>query len=86
MKVGHPSGTFNATPVAVAAALETIRQLETPGTYEKFQALGDRLANGLTETGKSSALKFMLLRTVPSVSFKPASITPSKISETALLT
>ena len=57
IKVGHPSGTFNATPVAVAAALETIRQLETPGTYEKFQALGDRLANGLTETGKKFGVK-----------------------------
>ena len=39
------------------SVLETIRQLETPGTYEKFQALGDRLANGLTETGKKFGVK-----------------------------
>lgn len=57
MKVGHPSGTFNATPIAVAAALETIRQLEQPGTYEKFQALGDRLASGLMELGKKYGIK-----------------------------
>ncbi len=47
-----PSGTFNANPIVVAAALGAIKVYETPGIYERLQKLGDRLAAGLMETGK----------------------------------
>lgn len=53
----HPSGTFNATPVAVAASIATIKELSKKGTYEKFKKLGDKLASGITEIGKKYGIK-----------------------------
>jgi glutamate-1-semialdehyde 2,1-aminomutase len=53
----HPSGTFNATPLAVAAALETIDQLSQPGVYENFAKLGTKLADGIMELGKKHNVK-----------------------------
>lgn len=46
------SGTFNANPLAVASALATIDELAKPGTYEKFEKLGNMMATGLAELGK----------------------------------
>lgn len=45
----HPSGTFNANPIAVAACLATIRELEKPGLYEYMARLTKRLTEGITE-------------------------------------
>lgn len=57
MEKVHPSGTFNATPIAVAASLATIAELEKPGTYEKIDALGKKLTDGIKELGKKHGLK-----------------------------
>ena len=57
MEKVHPSGTFNATPIAVAASLATIAQLEKPGTYEKIDEMGKRLTDGLIELGKKHDIK-----------------------------
>lgn len=47
MSCGVPSsGTFNANPIGVVAALATIRELQTPGTYEHLQEIGNALAAG----------------------------------------
>lgn len=48
----HASGTYNANALVVASALATIGELEKPGTYEKLQALGDRLCEGIRGLGK----------------------------------
>lgn len=48
----HASGTFNANPIGVAAALATIQELEKEGTYKKFQYLGNMFCDGLRELGK----------------------------------
>lgn len=53
----HPSGTFNATPIAVAAALATIAELEKPGTYEKIDALGKKLTDGIVSLAHKHGLK-----------------------------
>lgn len=53
----HPSGTFNATPIAVAAALATIAELEKPGTYEKMDALGKKLTEGIVSLAHKHGLK-----------------------------
>lgn len=57
MSAGHPSGTFNATPIAVAASLATIGELEKPGTYEKMDAIGKRLTDGILDIGKKHGIK-----------------------------
>ncbi len=46
------SGTFNANPVVVAAALGAISRYSGEGVYEKLQRIGDRLAAGLMEAGR----------------------------------
>lgn len=53
----HPSGTFNATPIAVAASLATIAQLEKPGVYDRIDALGKKLTDGIIALGKKHGLK-----------------------------
>lgn len=57
MEKVHPSGTFNATPIAVAASLATIAELEKPGVYEKMDALGKKLTDGIMALGKKHGLK-----------------------------
>lgn len=57
MEKVHPSGTFNATPIAVAASLATIAELEKPGAYEKMDALGKKLTDGIMALGKKHGLK-----------------------------
>ena len=43
------SGTYNAHPLAMAACLATIEQLERPGFYNHLYALGDRMRDGMRE-------------------------------------
>ncbi len=57
MEKCHPSGTFNATPIAVAASLATIAQLEKPNVYEKMDAHGTRLAEAFISLGKENGIK-----------------------------
>ncbi|MBQ0079101.1 MAG: aspartate aminotransferase family protein [Eubacterium sp.] len=57
MELCHPSGTFNATPVAVAASLATIAELEKPGTYERMDALGAQLCDAFIRLGKENGIK-----------------------------
>ena len=42
-------GTFNANPLAVAASLATLEQLQQPGVYERLHTIGERLRAGLRE-------------------------------------
>ncbi|WP_130863673.1 aspartate aminotransferase family protein [Bacilliculturomica massiliensis] len=53
----HPSGTFNANPIAVAASLAAIEALSEPGFYQRLERLGLMLAEGIVETGKKHGLK-----------------------------
>ena len=46
------SGTFNANPVGVSAAIATIKELKKPGTYEHLESLGKRLCEGFQELSK----------------------------------
>ena len=47
----YQAGTLSGNPMAMAAGLETLRQL-TPETYEEFGRKADRLEEGLTEAAK----------------------------------
>ena len=53
----HASGTFNANPISVAAALATIAELEKEGVYEKFEYLGNMLTEGLKKIGRKYGIK-----------------------------
>ncbi|MHC4779010.1 MAG: glutamate-1-semialdehyde 2,1-aminomutase [Planctomycetota bacterium] len=56
----YQAGTLSGNPVAVAAGLATLKRLEDPGVYEKLEALGSRLAEGiranLKKTGVTATL------------------------------
>jgi len=43
----YQAGTLSGNPLAVAAGLETLNQLRHPGVYERLEALGSRLEDGL---------------------------------------
>lgn len=43
----YQAGTLSGNPLAMAAGLATIRELQRPGTYERLEAKGARLEAGL---------------------------------------
>jgi glutamate-1-semialdehyde 2,1-aminomutase len=43
------AGTYNGNPIVLTAALATLGVLKRPGTYDRFEALGQRLASGLQD-------------------------------------
>src|SRR5690606_33910183 len=45
----YQAGTLSGNPLAMAAGLETLRQLAKPGTYEALEARSRTLADGLAE-------------------------------------
>ena len=52
-----PTGTFNANPVGVAAALATIGVLERPGVYTEFNRISTRLCQGVRQLAKTYGVK-----------------------------
>ncbi len=45
----YQAGTLSGNPLAVTAGLATLRELQQPGTYQRLEALGQRLASGLSQ-------------------------------------
>jgi len=45
----YQAGTLSGNPLSVRAGLETLALLEAPGTYERLEAAGARLASGLRD-------------------------------------
>jgi glutamate-1-semialdehyde 2,1-aminomutase len=43
----YQAGTLSGNPLAMRAGIETLDILSAPGTYERLEALGARLADGL---------------------------------------
>jgi glutamate-1-semialdehyde 2,1-aminomutase len=46
------SGTLNGNPVSASAGLAALGVLSQPGTYERLHAVGSRLRQGITESGR----------------------------------
>lgn len=51
----YQAGTLSGNPLAMAAGIATLRELQTPGTYERLSSTADTLVSGFqaaaTETG-----------------------------------
>jgi glutamate-1-semialdehyde 2,1-aminomutase len=56
-------GTYNGTPIAVAAGLATLNLLEEPGTFERLDALTESLREGLREIGRRRAVAMSIAGT-----------------------
>jgi glutamate-1-semialdehyde 2,1-aminomutase len=53
----YQAGTLSGNPLAMAAGLETLRQLERPGSYEQLEASSSRLARGLREAAREAGVE-----------------------------
>lgn len=49
----YQAGTLSGNPLAMAAGLATLSEVEKPGFYEALEVKGKRLVNGLAEVAKS---------------------------------
>lgn len=58
----YQAGTLSGNPLSVRAGLETLRILARPGTYERLEAAGARLENGLRDVLKAFARPFCINR------------------------
>ncbi|MGH7455245.1 MAG: glutamate-1-semialdehyde 2,1-aminomutase, partial [bacterium] len=52
----YQAGTLSGNPVAMAAGAATLRLLKKPGTYERLEALGKKLAEGLSQVAKKNGI------------------------------
>ena len=52
----YQAGTLSGNPLAMAAGLATLRELEQPGVYERLEFLGEKLAEGLRAAAKQAGI------------------------------
>ena len=53
----YQAGTLSGNPLAMAAGLETLRRLNTAGSYERLASLATRLADGLREAAAAEGVE-----------------------------
>lgn len=53
----YQAGTLSGNPLAVTAGLETLKLVQGPGAYERLNALGDMLAEGLRKAIRETETK-----------------------------
>jgi glutamate-1-semialdehyde 2,1-aminomutase len=54
----YQAGTLSGNPVAVAAGLEALRQIQTPGFFDKLSAMTRKLTDGLTAVAENNGVVF----------------------------
>ncbi|MDI3339497.1 MAG: glutamate-1-semialdehyde 2,1-aminomutase [Sphaerobacter sp.] len=58
----YQAGTLSGNPLAMAAGLATLEILRQPGTYARLEALGARLAEGLTQAAAAAGVPLTVNR------------------------
>jgi glutamate-1-semialdehyde 2,1-aminomutase len=58
----YQAGTLSGNPLAVAAGTKTLEVLRRPGTYERLEALGKRLGEGLLEQATQAGVPLTVNR------------------------
>ncbi len=53
----YQAGTLSGNPLAVTAGIETLKLVQGPGAYERLNALGDMLAEGLRKAIRETETK-----------------------------
>jgi glutamate-1-semialdehyde 2,1-aminomutase len=54
----YQAGTLSGNPLAMAAGLETLKQLSEPGVYATLEELGRELTDGLVEIAEDHGVEF----------------------------
>ena len=54
----YQAGTLSGNPLAMAAGLETLRQLRSPGVYAELEARARTLADGLDAAAREAGVEF----------------------------
>jgi glutamate-1-semialdehyde 2,1-aminomutase len=54
----YQAGTLSGNPVAVAAGLATLEEIQAPGFYERLSERTRALADGLTESARRAGVSF----------------------------
>ncbi|MGH9777119.1 MAG: glutamate-1-semialdehyde 2,1-aminomutase [Candidatus Acidiferrales bacterium] len=52
----YQAGTLSGNPLAVSAGLAALRVLKQPGTYDKLEALGAKLGDGLAQAAEQAGV------------------------------
>jgi len=58
----YQAGTLSGNPLAMAAGLATLRELQSPGFYERLDALSAKLVGGVARAAKSAGVSLWLNR------------------------
>jgi glutamate-1-semialdehyde 2,1-aminomutase len=58
----YQAGTLSGNPLAMAAGLATLRELQSPGFYERLDALSSKLVEGVAGAAKSAGVSLWLNR------------------------
>ncbi len=58
----YQAGTLSGNPIAVSAGLATLKELMKPGTYERLEAMGEMLEEGIKESLKKLGLPYRINR------------------------
>jgi glutamate-1-semialdehyde 2,1-aminomutase len=85
----YQAGTLSGNPLAVAAGAKTLEVLRRPGTYERLEALGRRLAGGLQEQANQAGIPLTVNRmgSMLTAFFNPGPVTDyssAKASDSAM--
>ena len=54
----YQAGTLSGNPVAVAAGLATLKQVQTPGFYEQLENRTRQLTDGITSIARKQGIEF----------------------------
>jgi len=73
----YQAGTLSGNPLAVAAGAKTLEVLRRPGTYERLEALGKRLGEGLLEQAEQAGVPLTVNRmgSMLTAFFNPGTVT-----------
>jgi glutamate-1-semialdehyde 2,1-aminomutase len=58
----YQAGTLSGNPISVAAGLATLRELQTPGTYEQLNRTSAAIAEGLADAAKAAGVDVTVQR------------------------
>jgi glutamate-1-semialdehyde 2,1-aminomutase len=73
----YQAGTLSGNPLAVAAGAKTLELLRRPGTYDRLEMLGKKLASGLEEQASQARIPITVNRmgSMMTAFFNPGPVT-----------